>query len=71
MTQDELKQAAKRVREENRKTPTDAKTSGEPDSADASPTELQALQEQIAALTAENQALRTQVALLQAQLQAQ
>jgi hypothetical protein len=68
---DELKQAAKRVREENRKTPTDAKTSGEPDSADTSPTELQALQEQVAALKAENQALRAQVTLLQGQLQAQ
>jgi hypothetical protein len=67
---DELKQAAKRVREVNRKTPTDAKFSGEPGSADTTPTELQALHEQVAALTAENQALRAHVAQLQAQLRA-
>ena len=67
---DELKQAAKRVREVNRKTPTNAKPSVEPDSADATPTELQALYEQVATLTAENQALRAQVAQLQAQLRA-
>ncbi|WP_291935828.1 plasmid replication/partition related protein [Limnohabitans sp.] len=65
---DELKQAAKRVREVNRKTPPDTQPSGESDSTDAAPTELQALQAQVAALTAENQALRAQVAQLQAQL---
>jgi hypothetical protein len=65
---DELKQAAKRVREVNRKTPPDALASGESDSSDAASTELQALQAQVTALTAENQALRAQVALLQAQL---
>jgi len=65
---DELKQAAKRVREVNRKTSPDTPSSGEADSADAAPTELQALQAQVAALTAENQALRAQVAQLQAQL---
>ena len=68
---DELKQAAKRVREVNRKTPTDAKPLGEPDTADATPIELQALHEQVATLTADNRALRAQVAQLQAQLQAQ
>jgi hypothetical protein len=67
---DELKQAAKRVRDVHRKTPTDTQPSGEPDSADSTPTELQALQERVAALTAENQALRSQVAQLQAQLRA-
>jgi hypothetical protein len=67
---DELKQAAKRVRDVHRKTPTDTQPSGEPDSADSTPTELQALQERVAALTAENQALRAQVAQLQAQLRA-
>jgi polyhydroxyalkanoate synthesis regulator phasin len=68
---DELKQAAKRVREVNRKNPTDAKSSGEPDSADTAPSELQVLHEQVATLTAENQALREQVTQLQAKLQAQ
>jgi hypothetical protein len=67
---EELKQVAKRVREVNRKTPTDAKPSIEPDSADTAPTELQALHKQVAALTEENQALRAQVAQLQAQLRA-
>jgi hypothetical protein len=65
---DELKQAAKRVREVNRKTPPNAQPSGEAESADAVPTELQGLQAQVAALTAENQVLRVQVAQLQAQL---
>jgi hypothetical protein len=67
---EELKQAAKRVREVNRKTPTDPQPCVKPDSADATPTELQALHEQVATLTAENQALRAQVAQLQAQLRA-
>ena len=68
---DELKQAAKRVRDVHRKTPTDAKPSGEPDTAEGTATELQALQERVDTLTTENQALRAQVAQLQAQLQAQ
>jgi hypothetical protein len=70
---DELKQAAKRVREVNRKTPTETKPSDESASDDTAPTEmqeLQALQAQVAALTAENQGLHAQVAQLQAQLQA-
>jgi hypothetical protein len=66
---DELKQAAKRVREVNRKTPPDALPADEGDNTEASPTELQALQAQVAVLTAENQALRAQVAQLQVQLQ--
>jgi hypothetical protein len=65
---EELKQAAKRVREVKRKTPPDTQPSDEGDSADTAPSELQALREQVAALTAENQALRAQVAQLQAQL---
>ena len=65
---DELKQAAKRVREVKRKTPPDTQPSDEGDNTEASPTELQTLREQIAALNAENQALRAQVAQLQAQL---
>jgi len=65
---DELKQAAKRVREVNRKTPPDALPSGESDSTDAASTELQALKTQVSVLTAENQALHAQVAQLQAQL---
>jgi hypothetical protein len=65
---EELKQAAKRVREVKRKTPTDTQPSEEGGNTEASPTELQALREQVAALNAENQALRAQVAQLQAQL---
>ena len=66
---DELKQAAKRVRDVHRKTPTDAKPSGEPGTAEGTATELQALQERVDTLTTENQALRAKVAQLQAQLQ--
>ena len=65
---DELKQAAKRVRDGTRKTPPDNQPSGQAGNADADPPELQALQAQIDALTTENQALRAQVAHLQAQL---
>jgi hypothetical protein len=65
---EELKQAAKRVRDVNRKMPPDTHPSGEADSVDETPSELKALQTQIAALTAENQALRAQVAQLQSQL---
>ena len=65
---DQLKQAAKRVRDVNRKTPPDTQPSNEGDRADAAPTEVQALREQVFDLTAENQALRAQVAQLQAQL---
>lgn len=68
---DELKQAAKRVREVNRKTPADTKLSGETDSAETAPTELQYLLARVAALTSENEALHAQVEQLKAQLQAQ
>ena len=68
---DELKQAAKRVREVNRKTPADTKPSGESDSAAPPHTELQTLQARVAALTAENQALHALVEQLKAQLQPQ
>ncbi len=61
---DELKQAAKRVREATRKPKPMAETSASDDSA-AAPS---ALQQRVAELTAENDALRQQVALLQAQL---
>jgi hypothetical protein len=57
---DELKQAAKRVRDVNRKTTPATPSSGEADSTYAAPTELQALQAQVTALTEENQALRAQ-----------
>jgi hypothetical protein len=65
---EELKQAAKRVRNVNRKTPPDTQPSKEGDDTEASSTELHALREQVAILNAENQALRAQVAQLQAQL---
>ena len=61
---EELKQAAKRVRDARRK-PREASEATEA-SAQADP--LQALQERVAALTAENTTLRRQVAELQAQL---
>ena len=60
---DELKQAAKRVREENRKPRHEDETPSEP-----LPDDVQTLQERVMALTAENQALRAQVAELQARL---
>ncbi|PUE43738.1 plasmid replication/partition related protein [Limnohabitans sp. Hippo3] len=62
---DELKQAAKRVREVHRKTSPEAAASSV-----ALPEDVQALQARVASLTAENQALRAQVAELQAQLRA-
>ena len=71
---DELKQAAKRVREAKRKTREEAapKNAAEaPQSADASNAdELPALRARVAELTAENEALRQQVAQLRAQLSA-
>ena len=71
---DELKQAAKRVREAKRKTREEAapKNAAEaPQSADASNTdELPALRARVAELTAENEALRQQLAQLRAQLSA-
>lgn len=58
---DELKQAAKRVRESKRKPREESPPATAPD-------DLQSLQQRVAELTAENDALRTQVAQLQARL---
>ena len=72
---DELKQAAKRVREAKRKTREEAapKNSDEaPQPAEGAPTdELPALRARVAELTAENEALRQQLAQLRAQLSAE
>ncbi|PXW98693.1 hypothetical protein C7444_102173 [Sphaerotilus hippei] len=59
---DELKQAAKRVREAKRKPREDAPASS--DAAEAGT--LEALQQRVAELTAENEALRTELAALKA-----
>ena len=71
---DELKQAAKRVREAKRKTREEAapKNSDEaPQPAEGAPTdELPALRARVAELTAENEALRQQLGQLRAQLSA-
>jgi hypothetical protein len=60
---DELKQAAKRARDAGRKPP---KAEG----VEAAPADVQALQDRVAELTAENEYLRGQVAELQARLDA-
>ena len=69
---DELKQAAKRVRDAKRKPRTEAEAPEGDDASgpDSTPTASQvlALQQQVASLTAENEALRQQVATLRAQL---
>ena len=69
---DELKQAAKRVRDAKRKPRTEAEAPEGDDASgpDSTPTasQVQALQQQVASLTAENEALRQQVATLRAQL---
>ena len=69
---DELKQAAKRVRDAKRKprSESEAPEGGEVSGTDTAPTASQvlALQQQVASLTAENEALRQQVAALRAQL---
>ena len=69
---DELKQAAKRVRDAKRKprSESEAPEGGEVSGTDTAPTasQVQALQQQVASLTAENEALRQQVAALRAQL---
>ena len=71
---DELKQAAKRVREAKRKTREEAapKNADEaPQPAEGAPTdELPALRARVAELTAENEALRQQLGQLRAQLSA-
>ena len=61
---DELKQAAKKVREVTRKPPKEA--AAEPE--DGQTDDLRQLQERVATLTAENRALRDRVAELEAQL---
>ena len=62
---DELKQAAKRVREVNRKPTQEIETE-----SSTLPKDVEDLQERVTALTAENLALRAQVAELQARLMA-
>jgi len=67
---DELKQAAKRVREAKRRPREESAESAESNPADqtAKPDALQLLEQRVAELTAENDALRRQVTELQAQL---
>jgi hypothetical protein len=65
---DELKQAAKRVREAKRKPRSDS--AAEPQEVAESEENIESLQQRVAALTAENAALRQQVVGLQEQLQA-
>ena len=60
---DELKQAARRARDANRKPPRE-------EGVEAASPEVQALQDRVAQLTAENEYLRGQVAELQARLAA-
>lgn len=64
---DELKQAAKRVREAKRK-PREESPESASDDQSAKPDSVEALQQRVAELTRENDALRRQVADLQAQL---
>ncbi|WP_418128940.1 plasmid replication/partition related protein [Variovorax sp. 375MFSha3.1] len=64
---DELKQAAKRVRESKKKPRAESAEAAASD-GDAGPDTVQALQQRVAELTAENESLRRQVAELQAQL---
>jgi putative protein kinase ArgK-like GTPase of G3E family len=61
---DELRQAAKRVREAKRKPSEDSATEQDTTTPDL----LQTLQQRVAELTTENEALRSQVAELKAQL---
>ena len=63
---DELKQAAKRVRESKKKPRAESAEASSDD--EASPDTVQALHQRVAELTAENESLRRQVAELQAQL---
>lgn len=75
---DELKQAAKRVREVKRKPTPEREASADTEgcgeapweAANGAPDELQALRQRVAELTAENEALRQQNAALQARLAA-
>jgi len=63
---DELKQAAKRVRESKKKPRAESAEASSDD--EASLDTVQALQQRVAELTAENESLRRQVAELQAQI---
>jgi len=65
---DELKQAAKRVREAKRK-PRDESAAAPQEAAAEGEETVASLRERVAALTAENEALRQQVAELQARLE--
>lgn len=75
---DELKQAAKRVREVKRKPTPEREASADTEGCDeapweaanGAPDEVQALRQRVAELTAENEALRQQNAALQARLAA-
>lgn len=73
---DELKQAAKRVREQGKRKPKEMAPSQDAEGAEkeagasAGPDELQALRQRVAELTAENTELRRQLAQLQAALPA-
>lgn len=63
---DQLKQAAKRVREARRSAREEIAMQASPDSADSAVSLLMALQQRVAALEAENADLRQQLAALQA-----
>lgn len=65
---DELKQAAKRVRESKKKPREEAAEAGSDEAGAQGAEALQALQQRVAELTAENETLRRQVAELRAQL---
>jgi hypothetical protein len=65
---DELKQAAKRVRESKRRPREESAESNSTEAAATDSDALQLLQQRVAELTAENAALQRQVAALQAQL---
>jgi len=66
---DELKQAAKRVRDAKRKPKVaDEAGTGQTETGETPPNALQALQQRVAELTAENDDLRRQLQSLQAQL---
>jgi predicted RNase H-like nuclease (RuvC/YqgF family) len=64
---DELKQAAKRVRESRRKPRSESAASPRQEAADSEDT-VESLRQRVATLTAENAALRQQVAALQEEL---
>lgn len=67
---DELKQAARRVREARRKPRSEPETAAQPQEGAGPGDTVEALQQRIVALSAENAALRRQVAALRAQLPA-